>query len=926
MIKLDGKRKKLKSKAKIIQKYSKDGLVEHNFLENATRNISQKIEDVNLEKTLKRKKVESINYSRDRGNNKFTRKKSKAQIGKTQEDSMIPNNSNVIHKDNEYGLADDISISELNEEAIEAIDEEQTQGEGDIENSYIETIKQDKYDPSRKQRNNYSPRHYSESKQYENINNTHLPIDRIEDAIGNKLNHKKEYILGHKGRYKHKESSTKQDLKFSKDNLDISKDNPEEKMNFQNKMKLELQTEKEAHKPLGTKEYGKQGEKDSKNNYIKIEKPLEKIERIEKGYKDKKKADDKKQGTKTQSRLQFDRKNKKNKLLHNADNVDNPIKKVLATSGQIIDISSSKAFHNKMEEVEDENVGAESIHKSQEFAEGTLRKGKNYSIRRKNRKLKRKHKEIKKVEELKGELEFNKTISKNEVYQEANGFGRYIQKWRIKRQYNQNTHRTLHQRFLQGIKGSLDRVKEITKRANKKAGIYVIALVFLFVMIMVTTQSCSNIIMGGLGTIAGTSYQASDIEVTAAVVEYTRLETGLLMTLKDIEKDHPGYDEYRYNLDGVGHDPHELLAYLTAKYGDFKADRIKNEIKRIFNEQYELTLKEIYEIEDDDEMRILVTTLSTRALSEVLEENLNIEEKELYDVLMNSKGNFMVYQSPIEGDWKKSISSLFGWRIHPIKQVPSFHTGLDIAKPEGSPLYAIFDGIVKKIDYDRNGYGHYIIIEDKSGNTALYAHCSSIDVSRGTNIKKGDIIAKVGSTGMSTGAHLHLELEDSKGNILNPYFYLYSESGSPIGATVYYNGYTGNYGNPGIPYDDETIRALFNEADKHLGKRYIFGASGPENFDCSSFVCWVFRNSGIHNIARITAQGIFNISTPISSSEAKAGDVIFFTGTYNAGVPVTHVGIYAGNGMMIHAGDPVQYTSIESNYWRNHFYSFGRLR
>ncbi len=118
------------------------------------------------------------------------------------------------------------------------------------------------------------------------------------------------------------------------------------------------------------------------------------------------------------------------------------------------------------------------------------------------------------------------------------------------------------------------------------------------------------------------------------------------MTLKDIEKDHPGYDEYRYNLDGVGHDPpHELLAYLTAKYGDFKADRIKNEIKRIFNEQYELTLKEIYEIEDEDERRILVTTLSTRALSEVLEENLNIEEKELYDVLMNSKGNFRVYQS-----------------------------------------------------------------------------------------------------------------------------------------------------------------------------------------------------------------------------------------------------------------------------------------
>ncbi len=328
MIKLDGKGKKLKSKAKVIQKYSKDGLVEHNLLENTTRNISRKIEDVNLEKTLKEKKVESINYSRDRGNNEFTRKKSKVSIGKTLEDSMVSNNPNVIHKDNEYGLADDISISELNEEAIEPIDEQHGQGKGEIENNYIETIKQDKYDPSRKQRNNYAPRHYSEPKPYENINNTHLPIDRIENDIGNKLNnegsnalpnkeprnklnHKKEYILGHKGRYKQKKSSTKQDLKFSKDNLDISKDNPEEKMDFQNKMKLELQTEKEAPKPLGAKEYGKQGEKDSKNNYTKIENPLEKTERTEKGYKDKKKTDDKKQSTKTQSRLKFDRENKK---------------------------------------------------------------------------------------------------------------------------------------------------------------------------------------------------------------------------------------------------------------------------------------------------------------------------------------------------------------------------------------------------------------------------------------------------------------------------------------------------------------------------------------------------------------------------------------------------------------------------------------
>lgn len=647
---------------------------------------------------------------------------------------------------------------------------------------------------------------------------------------------------------------------------------------------------------------------------------------------------------KVKSRLRYDKEKKDSKLFYNENDEANSIKKAITSTSGLLAVGTNKAYHHKMDDVEDENVGVESVHKSQELGEKALGKTNNYRIHRKNKKLKREHQEVIKAKKLKEKLDFNKTLNEDRKYQESSGMNKYMQKWRLKRQYNQRTRRTLKKRFTDGIKGGSDVIKGVTRKAGKKAGAYIVALAFLLIMIMTITQSCSNIIMGGLGTIAGTSYQASDIEITAADIEYTRLETGLLLTLQDIEIDYPRYDEYRYDLDGVGHDPHELLAYLTSKYGDFKIADIKGELQRIFNEQYELTLREIveiytttedytdsetgetYQIEVEHEKYILMTTLRTRALGEVLVENLDNEEKELYDVLMVSKGNFMVYESPVEGDWKQSITSIFGWRIHPVHKTSKFHTGLDIAKAEGSPLYAIFDGTVKKVGYDSNGYGHYIIIEDKNGIKALYGHCSSIEVSQGKSIEKGDIIAKVGSTGVSTGAHLHLELEDSEGNLLNPYFYLYSESGSPLGMNAYYNGYTGNYGNPGIPYDDESVRALFKEADKHLGKRYVFGANGPNTFDCSSFVSWVFRNSGIYNIPRTTAQGIFNQSTPVSPSEAKAGDIIFFTGTYNAGVPVSHVGIYAGNGMMVHAGDPVQYTNIETNYWRNHLYSFGRLR
>lgn len=135
------------------------------------------------------------------------------------------------------------------------------------------------------------------------------------------------------------------------------------------------------------------------------------------------------------------------------------------------------------------------------------------------------------------------------------------------------------------------------------------------------------------------------------------------------------------------------------------------------------------------------------------------------------------------------------------------------------------------------------------------------------------------------------------------------------------------FGNPGIAFDNETTKKLFNEAEKHIGKRYVFGANGPSNFDCSSFVCWSFTHSGVKNMPRTTAYRIFtDYCNPVSSSEARAGDIIFFRGTYNSGTPISHVGIYAGNGMMIHAGDPIQYTSINTNYWKNHFYSFGRLR
>lgn len=119
---------------------------------------------------------------------------------------------------------------------------------------------------------------------------------------------------------------------------------------------------------------------------------------------------------------------------------------------------------------------------------------------------------------------------------------------------------------------------------------------------------------------------------------------------------------------------------------------------------------------------------------------------------------------------------------------------------------------------------------------------------------------------------------------------------------------------------------MFAEAEKYLGYPYVFGGSSPEtSFDCSGFVCYSLNHSGVYSIGRTTAQGLYDACTPVDRFDAKPGDLVFFTGTYDCADTVSHVGIYAGDGKMLHCGDPIQYTSIDTSYWQAHFYAFGRL-
>lgn len=314
----------------------------------------------------------------------------------------------------------------------------------------------------------------------------------------------------------------------------------------------------------------------------------------------------------------------------------------------------------------------------------------------------------------------------------------------------------------------------------------------------------------------------------------------------------------------------------------------------------------------------LNTTLKQTTMTDYIHANLDDDQLALYEAYMESRGNRQNFGSPFNFDWYPNITSYPGYRTDPFSGNIKLHKGLDIGMAAGTPTQAIHDGIVTAAGFSNGGYGNYVVVEDKEkGYKSLYAHFDSLNVSQGQTVKNGDVVGFVGTTGASTGNHLHLEFyyEDEW---MDAYFY--ASNGGEIKTDI-------GSGTTNGAMSEADYQRLIIYAEQYLGYPYVFGGSTPAtSFDCSGFISWVYTNSGVHKVPRTTAQGIYDQTTKISREEARAGDLIFFTETYPAGRPVTHIGIYVGNGQMLHCGDPIQYSSIDSPYWQQHFYGFGRLK
>lgn len=321
----------------------------------------------------------------------------------------------------------------------------------------------------------------------------------------------------------------------------------------------------------------------------------------------------------------------------------------------------------------------------------------------------------------------------------------------------------------------------------------VIFLIFLLILFIASAfASCTSIGAGSSGAFSSVSYLADDNAIDQAELTYTEWETDLQLEINSMETIRSGYDEYRYDVDEIGHDPHVLMAYLTAVYGDFNSSQAESAMWSLFDSQYHLTLTEEVERRTRTEpatdptthqqtttnvtydYKILNVKLTSVSLESVVSGHVNSEQRDACDTLLTTKG-CRQYVKNVFGstNWLSNVTSYYGYRVHPVSGVKDYHTGVDIGMPQGTVIRADHDGVVTAAG-NSGGYGLCVIIEGDTptGKTLMtrYGHCSQLLVAVGANVHAGDVIAKVGSTGTSTGPHLHLEVL-LDGHYLKPLYF-----------------------------------------------------------------------------------------------------------------------------------------------------------
>lgn len=582
--------------------------------------------------------------------------------------------------------------------------------------------------------------------------------------------------------------------------------------------------------------------------------------------------------------------------------------------------TASVYLHGKGHEAEQDNAAVEGSHKAELMAENALR----YTLHRTNRGL---HRRGSRLQEDSIEAAHKSRLQYETVQEAGKSAGkqaaqieqekkrairRFWQKQRYKKAYQaakegeQATQISIQisQTFLVKTKKA---VEAVIRRNRSLLGAAAV-VILLFVLAATSLSSCSAFLQGGTTTVVGTTYPSTDEDIYAVENAYKVLENALNAQINSMESRHPGYDEYRYQVDEISHNPYHLISYFTAKYGEFTYEQVADEVEEIFRQQY---------------------GISTESTRETVTETRTVRVGEsLGQVVTSGYCNCSICCGVWSGG--PTASGAYPTANHTI--------AVDAANPFVPMGTKVIMNGVEYVVEDTGNFAQYgvqfdVYYGDHSsasahGHQTWEAYIADSNGSREVEVTSTHEVNRldVSLTNHNLDAVLRSRMDENEEKRYDIY-------NTTLGNRDYLFDNVPSYGGGGFGYDipaealsDRKFANMIREAEKYLGYPYVWGGSSPStSFDCSGFVSWVINNCGNGwNVGRQTADGLRGCCSYVSPSEAKPGDLIFFQGTYNT-PGASHVGIYVGNNMMIHCGNPIQYTSISSSYWQQHFMAFGRI-
>lgn len=579
--------------------------------------------------------------------------------------------------------------------------------------------------------------------------------------------------------------------------------------------------------------------------------------------------------------------------------------------------SAAVYLHGKGHEAEQDNAALEGSHRAELMAENALR----YAMHKTNRGMRSRNSRLRYDADsmAAGRLQFEAAQETGKHAAEAEQakkrtIRKFWQKQRYKKAYQaaQKGEQTAAEtvRITQTVFAKVKRAAQAVAGRNKGIFGALAAMVLLFVLIATSLASCGASLQGAASSITGTTYASTDEDIYAVENAYSALEEALNEQINSIESRHPGYDEYRYQVDEISHNPYHLISYFTAKYGEFTYEQVADEVEEIFRQQY---------------------SISTESTRETVTETRTVRVGEsLGQVVTSGYCNCSICC----GQWSggPTASGAYPTANHTI--------AVDASNPFVPMGTKVVMNGVEYVVEDTGNFARYGVQFDvyygDHASASAHGHqtweayiaddngSQEVEVTSTREVNRYDVTL----TNHNLDTVLRSRMDENEEKRYEYYNITFGNRDYLFDTNTLPGGGAGGFGYdiPAEALSDQKFANMIREAEKYLGYPYVWGGASPStSFDCSGFVSWVINNCGNGwNVGRQTADGLRGCCSYVSPSEAKPGDLIFFQGTYNTS-GASHVGIYVGNNMMIHCGNPIQYTSIATPYWQEHFMAFGRI-